>query len=118
MCVCVCGGYGDNMLGLHKLIQEPWERRRERGAAITCGSLLPESTSRLSVYFSLFPRGTELLEERASYALTTSHPNWSLYLNGPIFSVENCCNSEEKMTAFLFVLAAVFLTDITKVLQI
>lgn len=54
----------------------------------------------------------------ASYALTTSHPNWSLYLNGPIFSVENCCNSEEKMTAFLFVLAAVFLTDITKASQI
>lgn len=55
---------GGNLFGLHKLIQEPWESRRERSAVITCGSLLPESTSRLCVYFSLFPRGTELLEER------------------------------------------------------
>lgn len=58
------GGWGGNLLRLHKLIQEPWESRRERSAVITCGSLLSESTSRLCVYFSLFPKGTELLQER------------------------------------------------------
>lgn len=67
VCVRVCGASWegvDNLLRLHKLIQEPWESRRERSAIITCGSLLSESTSSLCVYFSLFPRGTELLEER------------------------------------------------------
>lgn len=51
-------------LWVHKLIQEPWESRRQRSAVITCGSLLPESTSRICVYFSSVPKGTELLEER------------------------------------------------------
>lgn len=60
---------------------------RERSAVITCGSLISESTSRLCVYFSLFPRGTELLEERPhthELSLICTAPHTST----PIFSQE------------------------------
>lgn len=83
--VCVWRG---GLFRLHKLIQEPWESRRESSAVITCGSLLSESTSRLCVYFSLFPRGTELLEEER-----------------PPHTHEHDCNHEDRMMASLFVFA-------------
>lgn len=74
---------------------------RERSAVITCGSLISESTSRLCVYFSLFPRGTELLEERPhthELSLICTAPHTST----PIFSRENYCNYEGRMTALPF----------------
>lgn len=88
-----------------------WESRRKRGAAITCGSLLPESTSRLSCLFFIISQRQRAPGREASCALTTSHPDCVQYLKSPIFSLQNCCNSKEQMTALLFVLVAGFLTD-------
>lgn len=87
------GRQGGYLLRLRKLIQEPWESRRERSAVITCGSLISESTSRHCVYFSLFPRGAELLEERPR--THTSRVSSTLYNSAPyitlISSRENYC---------------------------
>lgn len=90
--------FGGGALRLHKLIQEPQER--ERSAVITCGSLVSESTSRICVYFSLFPKGAE-----ASCTWTASHPNYMFYLNAAIFSPESYCYREDQMAASLFVFA-------------